>query len=194
MGMTSTGSPHFGAFSGPLCRGHLLVAPSCPSHKSAGLGILDRKQFVEGSLPPGKATTCKWESTWDTTTVPCLRASIGCRTKPKEILERSLQHQGFLVCELAVCITCPRTPFLPAALRPAPTRERHGRAEGRQACRQAGMQTGSPGQTVHVYIYIHRRMRLHTSIHHMVYTSRFVRVVLAQGPCQSSLHRSKFNG
>jgi hypothetical protein len=27
-----------------------------------------------------------------------------------------------------------------------------------------------------------------------VYTSRFVRVILAQGPCYSSLHRSNFNG
>ena len=28
----------------------------------------------------------------------------------------------------------------------------------------------------------------------LVYTSRFVRVILAQGPCESSLHRSTFNG
>ena len=28
----------------------------------------------------------------------------------------------------------------------------------------------------------------------LVYTSRFVRVILAQGPCKSSLYRSNFNG
>ena len=36
---------------------------------------------------------------------------------------------------------------------------------------------------VYIYIYIY-----------IVYTSRFVRVILAQGPCKSSLHRSNFNG
>ena len=28
----------------------------------------------------------------------------------------------------------------------------------------------------------------------IVYTSRFVRVILVQGPCESSLYRSNFNG
>ena len=38
---------------------------------------------------------------------------------------------------------------------------------------------------IYIYIYIKREREI-------AYTSRYVRVVLSQGPCESSLHRSMF--
>ena len=54
---------------------------------------------------------------------------------------------------------------------------------------------------IYIYVYIDRYVQIYNNTHYIrihiwliVHTSRFVRVILARGPCWFSLCRSKFNG